>query len=53
MQERIYLATYIFSTPNEAALALQLNGDDAQNFIDAVDGVGSCVLSHPGSHSTF
>ena len=52
-QERIYLATYIFSTHNEAALALQLTGDDAQNFIDAVDGVGSCTLPHPGSHSTF
>ena len=52
-QERIYLATNIFSTHNEAALALQLAGDDAQNFIDAIDGVGSCTVPHPDSRSTF
>ena len=52
-QERISLATSIFSTHGEAGLAEQLAGDDAQSFIDVMDEVGSCAFPHPNSHSTF
>lgn len=51
-QERIDLATHIFSMNNEAALVLQLAGDDAQNFIDVIDGVGSYTFLRPGPYST-
>ena len=52
-QERISLATSIFSTHSEAGLAEQLAGNDAQNFIDVMDEASSCTFPHSDSHSTF
>jgi len=44
--ERISLATTIFSDHNQVKTVGQLSGDDAQNFIDVIDDVSPCTISH-------
>ena len=44
-EERIYLATRIFSTQDRVELAESLAGEDAQNFVDAIDEASRCALS--------
>jgi len=47
VHERISLITTIFSDDNQAEMVKNLSGDDAQKFIDVLDGVSFRILSPP------
>jgi hypothetical protein len=45
MHERIALISIIFSDRDQVDMVVNLSGDDAQNFIDVIDGVSLYMIS--------
>jgi hypothetical protein len=51
--ERLSLIMAIFSDCDQVEMVTNLFGDDAQNFINAIDVVSTCALSLPRGGSVF
>jgi len=49
--KQIYLITTFFSDPHQVEMIERLSGDDAQNFIDTIDKVGSDANSRSSERS--